>query len=132
MLLALLDLGSKHAFQIVEVFPTRPPFCCADKNLRICNSAQNFASALYFACNHVTAQPMTPSCTCSWTNGVQAVSEGSISGHGCRLESLGCLIRVHTFSGSIAACLQSVGQPMPFGRGAVPILEVGTIIEALR
>jgi len=28
--------------------------------------------------------------------------------------------------------LRSVGQPMPFGRGAVPILEVGTIIEALR
>jgi len=36
------------------------------------------------------------------------------------------------FSGSIAACLQSVGQPMPFGRGAVPILEIGTIVEALR
>ena len=36
------------------------------------------------------------------------------------------------FSGSIAACLQSVGQPMPFGRDGVPILEVSTIIEALR
>ena len=36
------------------------------------------------------------------------------------------------FSGSIATCLQSVGQPKPLGRGAVPILEVGTIIEALR
>ena len=36
------------------------------------------------------------------------------------------------FSGSIAACLQSVGQPMPFGGDGVPILEVSTIIEALR
>ena len=38
------------------------------------------------------------------------------------------------FSGSIATCLQSVGQPMPLelGRGAVPILVVGTIVEALR
>ena len=36
------------------------------------------------------------------------------------------------FSGSIAACLQSVGQPMPLGRGTVSILEVGTIVEALR
>jgi hypothetical protein len=36
------------------------------------------------------------------------------------------------FSGSIATCLQSVGQPVPLGRGAVPILEIGTIIEALR
>jgi len=39
------------------------------------------------------------------------------------------------FSGSIAACLQSVEQPMPFGGGAVPILEVNNVvtnIEALR
>ncbi len=36
------------------------------------------------------------------------------------------------FSGSIAACLQSVGQPMPLGRDNVPVLEVSTIIEALR
>ncbi len=36
------------------------------------------------------------------------------------------------FSGSIATCLQSVGQPMPFGRDGVPILEVSTIIEAMR
>ena len=36
------------------------------------------------------------------------------------------------FSGSIATCLQSVGQPMPLDRGAVPVLEVGTIVEALR
>ena len=28
--------------------------------------------------------------------------------------------------------LQSVGQPMPFDRGATPVLEVGTIVEALR
>ena len=28
------------------------------------------------------------------------------------------------FSGSIAACLQSVGQPMPFGRDGVPILQL--------
>ena len=32
------------------------------------------------------------------------------------------------FSGSIATCLQSVGQPMPFDRGAIPVLEVGTIV----
>ncbi|DBA85583.1 TPA: hypothetical protein ACH3X2_005652 [Trebouxia sp. C0005] len=35
------------------------------------------------------------------------------------------------FSGSIAACLQSVGQPMPLGGATVPILEVGTIVAAL-
>ena len=38
----------------------------------------------------------------------------------------------NNFSGSIATCLQSIGQPMPLGRVAVPILEVGTIVEALR
>ena len=37
-----------------------------------------------------------------------------------------------SFFGSIATCLQSVGQPIPLGRGAVAILEVGTIVEALR
>ena len=36
------------------------------------------------------------------------------------------------FSGSIATCLQSVGQPMPLDRGAIPVLEVSTIVEALR
>ena len=36
------------------------------------------------------------------------------------------------FCGSIATCLQSVGQPMPLGRGAVPVLEVGSIVDALR
>jgi len=36
------------------------------------------------------------------------------------------------FSGSIAACLQSVGQPMPLDRGAIPVLEVDTVVEALR
>ena len=36
------------------------------------------------------------------------------------------------FSGFIATCLQSVGQPMPLDRGAIPVLEVGTIVEALR
>ncbi|DBA89809.1 TPA: hypothetical protein ACH3X2_004679 [Trebouxia sp. C0005] len=39
------------------------------------------------------------------------------------------------FSGSLlggTTCLQSVGQPMPLGRGAVPVLKVGTIVEALR
>ncbi len=35
-------------------------------------------------------------------------------------------------SGSIDTCLQSVGQPMPLDRGAIPVLEVGTIVEALR
>ena len=35
------------------------------------------------------------------------------------------------FSGSIATCLQSVGQPMPLDRGAIHVLEVGTIVEAL-
>ena len=33
------------------------------------------------------------------------------------------------FSGFIAACLESVGQSMPFDRGAIP---VGTIVKALR
>ena len=28
--------------------------------------------------------------------------------------------------------LESIGQPTPFDRGAVPVLEVGTIVEALR
>ena len=28
--------------------------------------------------------------------------------------------------------LQFVGQPMPLGRGAIPILDVGTIVQALR
>ena len=32
----------------------------------------------------------------------------------------------------VAACLKSVGQPMPFDRGAIPVLEVGTIVKALR
>ena len=32
---------------------------------------------------------------------------------------------------SIAACLQSGGQPMPLNGGAIPVLEVGTIVEAL-
>ena len=36
------------------------------------------------------------------------------------------------FSGSIATCLQSIGQPMPLDRGAIPVLEVGTIVKALR
>jgi len=36
------------------------------------------------------------------------------------------------FSGSIATCLQSIGQPMPHDRGVIPILEVGTIVQALR
>jgi len=36
------------------------------------------------------------------------------------------------FSGSTAACLQSVGQPMPHDRGVNPVLEVGTIVIALR
>ncbi len=35
------------------------------------------------------------------------------------------------FSGSIATCLQPVEQPVPLGRVAVPILEVGAIVEAL-
>ncbi|DBA82196.1 TPA: hypothetical protein ACH3X1_007179 [Trebouxia sp. C0004] len=35
------------------------------------------------------------------------------------------------FSCSIATCLQSVGQPMPVDSGTIPVLEVGTIIEAL-
>ena len=34
-------------------------------------------------------------------------------------------------SGSIAACFKSVGQSMPFDRGAIPVLEVGTMVEAL-
>ncbi len=36
------------------------------------------------------------------------------------------------FPGSIATCLQSVGQPMPLDRGAIPVLEVGITVEALR
>ncbi len=36
------------------------------------------------------------------------------------------------FFGSIATCLQSVREPMPLDRGAVPVLEVDTIVEALR
>lgn len=36
-----------------------------------------------------------------------------------------------TFSGSIAICLQSVGQPMPSDRGANPVLEAGTIVKPL-
>ncbi len=36
------------------------------------------------------------------------------------------------FSGSIAACLQSIGQSMPVYSGVVPIIEVGTVVEALR
>ena len=36
------------------------------------------------------------------------------------------------FSGSIATCVQSVGQPIPLDRGAVPVLEVSKIVEALR
>jgi len=35
------------------------------------------------------------------------------------------------FSGSIATCLQSIGQPMPHDRGVIPVLEVGTIVQAL-
>ena len=33
-------------------------------------------------------------------------------------------------SGSIATCLQSVGQPRPFNTGAIPVLEV-SIVKAL-
>jgi len=36
------------------------------------------------------------------------------------------------FSGSIATCLQSIGQPMPHDRGVIPVVEVGTIVKALR
>ncbi|DBA96670.1 TPA: hypothetical protein ACH3X1_016740 [Trebouxia sp. C0004] len=36
------------------------------------------------------------------------------------------------FSCSIVTCLQSVGQPMPLDSGTIPVLEVGTIVEALR
>ncbi len=36
------------------------------------------------------------------------------------------------FSGSIATCLQSSGQPMPRDRGVIPVLEVGTIVKAMR
>ncbi|DBA96093.1 TPA: hypothetical protein ACH3X1_001588 [Trebouxia sp. C0004] len=38
----------------------------------------------------------------------------------------------NNFSCSIATCLQSVGQPMPLDSGTIPVLEVGTIVEALR
>ncbi len=36
------------------------------------------------------------------------------------------------FSGSVAACLQSIEQSMPVYSGIVPIIEVGTVVEALR
>ncbi len=36
------------------------------------------------------------------------------------------------FSGSIATCLQSNGQPMPHDRGVIPVLEVGAIVKGLR
>ncbi len=36
------------------------------------------------------------------------------------------------FSGSIASCLQSIGQPLPHDRGFVPVVEVGAIVKALR
>jgi len=39
---------------------------------------------------------------------------------------------VKNFSGSIATCLQSVGQPMPHDRGVIPVLEVGAIVKGLR
>jgi len=35
-------------------------------------------------------------------------------------------------SGSIATCLQSIGQPMPHDRGVIPVPEAGTIVKALR
>jgi len=41
-------------------------------------------------------------------------------------------IGAKNFFGSITTCLQSVGQPMPFDRGAIPVLKVGTIVKALR
>ena len=39
---------------------------------------------------------------------------------------------VKNISGSIATYLQTIGQTMPHDRGVIPILEVGTIVKALR
>ncbi len=36
------------------------------------------------------------------------------------------------FSGSIATCLQSIGQPMPHDSSVVPVMDMGTTVKALR
>jgi len=66
--------------------------------------------------------------TLEFWNKIAASPVGSIF-HTCLLDNLD---GAKNFFGSIATCLQSVGQPMPLDRGAIPVLEVGTIVEALR
>ena len=36
------------------------------------------------------------------------------------------------FSGSIATCLQSIGQPVPHDSSVIPVMEIGTTVEAFR
>ncbi len=75
--------------------------------------------------------------TLDFWNKIAASPSGSLF-HTILLDHLDDAVSVgngaKNFSGSVAACLQSVGhgQSLPFGRGAVPVLEVGTIVEALR